>query len=293
MLVGYSGAMDSGDLEPLATFLRGQGEEAARRSEAHTALRESPEYRAQVERMQCDTIAFAHSLRTAMLTATRAPNFVENSFFLRNVDDLVSSAVMASFAFREGGLNTGRRELRFLLELAVQAAYVDEQWGEADFTAKIELFDRRKKPHSVDHVKDLALPLLGDTRERFMRHVVRSWARASEYVHPTRKQLEEKLDLRARGISPGFETADELRICADALFHACAIAIVLTFHAVGQSFTGDMLVDGLDTDDGWPFHASPFIAKVDAAFDYKHERQDRLGEIALRRIARVRDDVDE
>ena len=243
--------------------------------------------------MQGDSVAFAQTLRTAMLTATRAPNFVDNSFLLRNVDDLASSAVMAAFAFREGGLNAGRRELRFLLELAVQAAYVDETSGKADFTTKIELFDRRKKPNSVDHVKDLGLQLLGDKRDRFVRHVVRSWARTSEYVHPTRKQLEEKLDLRARGISPGFETADELRICADALFHACAIGIVLTFHVVGQSFTGDMLVDGLDAADGWPFHASPFIAKVDAAFDYKHERQARLGEIASRRSARVRDDVDE
>lgn len=289
----YCGWMDSKELEPLVAVLRGQAEEVALRGEAHAVLRETPEYRAQLERMQRDAMAFADTLRTAMLTATRAPNFVDNSFFLRNIDDLASSAVMAAFAFREGGMNAGRRELRFLLELAVQATYVDETSGAADFATKIELFDRRKKPNSVDHVKDLDLPLLGDARERFTRHVVRSWARASEYVHPTRRQLEEKLALRARGISPGFETADELRVCADALFHACAIAVVLTFHVVGPSFTGDMMVDGLDTADAWPFHASPFVARVDAAFDYKHERQARLGEIVARRASRVRNDVPE
>lgn len=270
MRVRYGERMDSTDLEPLALF-RAQAAEAATRSEAHAALRKIPEYRAQVERMQVVALAFAQTLRTAMLTATRAPDFVDNSFFLCNIDDLASSAVIAAFAFREGGLNAGRRELRFLLELAVQAAYVDETAGEADFAAKIELFDRRKKPNSVDHIKDLVLPMLGDARERFVRHAVRSWARASEYVHPTRGQLEEKLELRARGISPGFETAEELRVCADALFHACAIAVVLAFHVIGPSFTGDMLVDGLDVTDGWPFHASPFVARIDAVFDYKHE----------------------
>jgi hypothetical protein len=272
-------------------MLRSHAEDTAKRSEAHAALRESPEYRAQVDRMQREALAFAQTLRMSTIAATRAPNFADNSFFLRSIDDLASSAVMAAFAFREGGLNAGRRELRFLLELGVQAAYVDETSGHADFTAKIEVFDRIKKPNSVDHVKDLGLPMLGDARDRFTKHVVRSWARASSYVHPTRKQLDEKLALRARGISPGFETHDELRVCADALFHACAIGVVLTFHVVGQSFAADLLVDGLDMDDGWPFHASPFIAKIDAAFDYKYERQEQLEKIAARRGARVRDDV--
>lgn len=285
--------MGKADFEPLESLLHADAEEAARRSEAHAALRESVEYRAQVDRMERTAIAFVQTLRTAMVAATRAPNFVENSFFLRNVDDLASSAVIAAFAFREGGLNAGRRELRFLLELAVQAAHVDETSGTAEFATKIELFDRRKWARSVDHVRDLRLTLLGDARERFIRHVVRSWARASEYVHPSRKQLEEKLKLRARGISPGLETADELRICADALFHACTIAIVLAFHVIGQPHAGDIMVDALDSADGWPFHASPFIAKLDAAFDYKHERQARLEEIEARRASRVLDDVAE
>lgn len=279
------------DVDPLVSLLHAEAEEAARRSGAHAALRESPEYRAQMDRMQGYAVAFAETLRTAMLTATRAPNFVDNSFFLRNVDDLASSAVMAAFAFREGGLNAGRRELRFLLELAVQAAYVDEKSGQADFAAKIELFERRKKPNSVDHVKDLSLPMLGDARDRFTRHVVRSWARASAFVHPTRSQLDEKLALRARGISPGFETADELRVCADALFHTCAIGVVLALHVIGQSFAADMMVEGLDAAERWPFHASPFVAKIDAAFDYKHERKERLEEVAAHRAARVRDDI--
>lgn len=277
--------------DPLRALLRAEAEKTARRSEAHADLRETPEYRAQVRRMQECVVAFAQTLRMAMLAATRAPKFVDNSFFLRNFDDLVSSAGIAAFAFGEGGLNAGRRELRFLLELSVQAAYVDETSGKADFAAKIDLFDRRKKPNSVAHIKDLPLTMLGDARDRFVRHVVRSWARASEYAHPTRHQLEEKLELRARGVSPGFETAHELRVCVDALFHACAASIVIGLHVVGPSFAGDMLVDGLDSVDAWPFHASPFIAKIDAAFDYKHERKERLAEITLRRATRVRDDV--
>lgn len=279
-------------VDPIVAVLRAQGEELEKRRELHAALRATPDYQAQLARMRQFAIALADTLRLATMTATRAPGFVDESFFLRNTDDLAASAFMAAFAFEQGGLNAGRRELRFLLELAVQAAYVDESSGTADFATKVEIFDRRKRPNSVDHVKDLKLPMLEDSRERFVRHVVRTWARASEYVHPTRRQLEEKLELRARGISPGFETADELRTCADALFHACSIVVVLAFHVVGPSFTGDLLVDGLDASDGWPFHANPFVAKVDGAFDYKSERQQRLVDVRTRREARVRDDVE-
>lgn len=192
-------AMDHDD--PFRAAWRGQAEALARRRDAHEAVRATPEYRAELLRMQQYAVGFATTLQMFTLVATRAPKFVENSFFLRSADDLASSVIMAAFAFAEGGLNVGRRELRFLLELSVQAAYVDETAGAADFDAKFKIFDRRKRPNSVDHVKDLRLGMLGDVRQRFVSHVVRSWARASAYVHPTTRQLEEVGPSRSRHLA--------------------------------------------------------------------------------------------
>jgi len=59
--------MTGTDDDPLLAMLRSHAEETAQRSEAHAAFRERPEYRAQVDRMQCDALAFAQTLQMAMI----------------------------------------------------------------------------------------------------------------------------------------------------------------------------------------------------------------------------------
>lgn len=282
----------SGEPEPGADLIRelveAEREAARERSRRHQEVRESPPYQEQLARLGLTTHAFLGTLSTCAFAASRDPSLPEASLFLRNLDDLSESATMAAFAFREGGLNSGRRELRFMLELAVQSLYVDESMGTAPFEHRVVFFEKKTKNTSVDHVKDLALTMLGTSRDEFAAATVRAWARASQYVHPTPQQLREKLDLRKRGVTPGCDTPDQLRACVDELFAVEAIIVVLAFHAVGPSFTGDILVSGgLDSLEGWPFHANRFVAGVDEFFDYKHERQAALADIRARRQSRL------
>jgi hypothetical protein len=74
--------MPKPDDDPLLAMVRSHAEETARRSESHAVLRASPEYRTQIDRMQGDALAFAQTLQMTLLTATRATNFVDNSFSL-------------------------------------------------------------------------------------------------------------------------------------------------------------------------------------------------------------------
>lgn len=262
--------------------------ELKKRQEQHKRLRLEPAFQSELARIRASAFGLGQTLQMCWLFASRSRSFADNSFFLRNSDDLSSAAVMAAFAFMEGGINSGRREIRFMLELAVQAAYVDLASGDATFENKIGIFDRRRRPNSVDHVKDVELPMLGGLDDEFRQHVVREWAWASSYVHPTTKQLEEKLAARAKGLDAGFEGVDDVRRAANAIQQACADVVVLTFHVLGRSFTGDILVELLDSDDSWPFHASKFVAAIDQFFDYKHERKQILERVASRRTSRVR-----
>ncbi|MBL8792396.1 MAG: hypothetical protein JNM56_00680 [Planctomycetia bacterium] len=274
--------------DPILDALREQEHAARKRRERHEAVRASAPYQQQLARLGQITHAFLSTLRLSAFAVTRDPSLPEVSFFLRNLDDLVESAVMAAAAFREGGLNSGRRELRFMLELAVQALFVDEQMGRAPFEQRLVFFERKMKHTSVEHVKDLRLEMLGGSRADFVAETVRAWANASQYVHPTPPQLREKLALRERGVTPGCETVEQLETCVDQLFQAASIVVALAFHAIGSAFTGDILVDSLDGMDGWPFHASRFVAAVDEYFDYKHERQASLADIKARRERRLR-----
>jgi hypothetical protein len=200
--------------DPILDILREQERAARERSERHEAVRASAPYQKQLERLGNVTHAFLGTLRVCAFAATRDPSLPEVSFFLRNLDDLSQSAVMAAFAFREGGLNSGRRELRFMLELSVQSLFVDKNMGQAPFEQRLVFFERKTKNTSVDHVKDLPLEMLGGSRENFVVDTVRAWSKASQYVHPTPQQLREKLDLRERGITPGCETRSSYKLAS-------------------------------------------------------------------------------
>jgi hypothetical protein len=275
------------DEDPFKTLFDAEAAELRRRQEAHERERSTPEYKAEITRIRETVHAFANTMRLCVIASTRS-QLASESFFLRHVDELSTAAVLSAAAFNEGAINAGRRELRFLLELAMKAAYVDEAINSSPFETRLEFFARKVKRHSADYVRDLQLAMLGPERDAFTKAVVNAWSEASNYVHPTTRQIRETLELRAAGSSPGFGSRAELARAADALLDATTYAVVVAFHVIGPPLTGDMLVDALDKHDRWPFHASRFVAAIDASFDYKAERQERLDEIRNRRGLRVR-----
>jgi hypothetical protein len=194
---------------------------------------------------------------------------------------------MAAFAIHEGYLNPARRELRFLIELAVQALFTDQEMGTSSFDVRLEFFKRKVNHSSADHIRDVGLGLLASRDHEFKQHVIKAWAAASTYVHPTNAQMRERFSMTAAGAGLGFETVEQLRSAVDEVGRVLGIGLVLCFHAIGQSFTGDFIVDGVDGDDTWPFHSDQFVAAIDEFFDYKHERQEHLAAIRARRARRL------
>lgn len=84
------------------------------------------------------------------------------------------------------------------------------------------------------------------------------------------------------------ETIEMLKSVVYEVHEACTIVILLAFETIGPSFTGDLLVDNLDSNDSWIFHLSEYVAIVDSQFDYKHERKSRLDEQIARRNRRIK-----
>lgn len=281
-------------LDPFVELFAAANEERQKRQREHDALRASPDFVRQSRRLERLTYDFAHTLRMCWLASTRNREFAENSFFLRNIEALNQSALMTAFAIREGYLNPGRRELRFLIELAVHALFTDEQMGVASFEAHREFFRRKGEKTSLENaLRLLAFDLIPGLAEDFRTHVVRVWANASEYVHPSSRQLDERFRLAEEGVTLGFESVAQLRAAVDEVAKGFGIGIVLAFHAVGPSFAADLLVDNLDEIDAWSFHRDRFVAAMDERYDYKHERQARLDQIKRRRALRLSLGVEE
>jgi len=274
-----------------ASFIEEWRNRVAAAREKHKAVVESAEYQAQLKRLAQITSDFIGTLTLAWFTATRAGEWVDKSLFMRSIDDLNQSAIMVRAAVNEGARNSARRELRYMIELAIKALFVDQQMPSSPIEHRLIFFDRKVDAASIAPVNNLKFAILSEpVAQTAVKKLVAAYARACEYVHPSVRQIEERLELARRGVSPGFETVDELRQSNDEVFEGFALVVVLLFEAIGGSFSGDIWeTGGLSDREEWIFHGHPLVAAVDEHFDYKAERQGRLLAITERRRKRLSD----
>lgn len=275
--------------DPLLSLIKESRDEAERKAKEHDELRSRHEYALELEFLRKTIHDLIQTLRLCSFAASRWNEFSEKYLLPRHLDDIVEAALSAQLSIENGALNPARRELRYMLEVIVNIAYVDEVRAKDTFDQRISYYRRKGvKKSNVDHVLDLPLRLLGNHKRTFAKSVQFAWVRASNYVHLTKRRIDEKLRLRDEGIVLGMETIEMLKEIVSEVHEACTIVVLLAFETIGPSFTGDLLVGSLDSNDSWTFHASEYVAIVDSYFDYKHERITRLEEHAARRKERVK-----
>ncbi|MFM0500254.1 hypothetical protein [Paraburkholderia caffeinilytica] len=263
--------------------------DAVEKAKSQEELRASKEYQDQLEFLHKTMHDFSETLTDCAFTASRWEQYYGAFLFQRHLDDILEAANMVQLAVELGSLNSARRELRFILEVAVNTAYVDEERSADSFEERVKFYRGKSvSKQNVDQVKKISLDFLGNGRQKFAEHVVEAWVQASNYVHLTKRQVDEKLALRGQGVEKGFETLDMLKNVVDEVHEVCSIVIVLAFNSIGQRATGSLLVDHLDDIDDWAFHASGYVALVDAYYDQKNERQHKLLQHQERRKLRVR-----
>lgn len=269
--------------------LKKQAEESNNAALAHELLRESDDYKEELQFLRKTILDFNNALRLCQITASRCADFHEKYLFPQHFDDLAEAALTAQLAIENGALNPARRELRYMLEVAVNIAYVDEEMRGSSLSDRRDFYKSKQvKKINVDQVSKLPFRLLGENKESFSKHIKNAWVRSSNYVHLTKRQMDQKLELRERGITLGMETVAMLQEVVSEVHEVCSIVSILAFETIGTSFTGDMFVDNLDSLEHWTLHASGYIALVDSYFDYKHERKDRLDAIHKTRNSRIK-----
>lgn len=255
----------------------------------HKKHLESPEYVSQLDRLKQITFDFISALKSCSVICTRHMEFLQDSAFMRSIDDFLQSAVIIQFILEQGGMNPAKRELRYMLDWGMKSLYLDQEMPKSNLQAKIVYFDRKVDKSSISPLKNLKLFFFRDGYEKeYWRAFTKAYSTTCEYVHPSTKQIQERIRLYDEGITIGFDTAKQLEEANDLVFEVYGILLVLAFHAIGPSFSGDLLVGCLDENESWAYHSSPHLAKVDEYFDYKHERQDRLQEIRQKRKERLR-----
>lgn len=265
--------MDQGE-DPLVAAIMAARHEQQKLAREHEEVRECEDYQKPLVYLRRTIAGLYETLHICEVAATRWPVYAERYLFPRHKDDIGEAAIAAQLAIENGALNPARRELRYMLEVAVNTSFVDEEASDLDLDARIAFFrSNRVRKQNVEHIRDLPLRMLGDEREEFIRATRNAWVHSSNYVHLTKRRIDEKVRLRAQGVRLGLETPEMLAAVAGEVHDVCSIVAVLAFENIGPTSTGDILVSGgLDSNEKWPFHDNRFVAAIDAHFDHKHER---------------------
>lgn len=273
----------------IAEAFRARRADAEKKANDYKLLQESTAYQEELLFLKRTIQDLIVSLRTCEFAATRWREFYDNYLWPAHLDDIVEAALTAQLAIENGALNPARRELRYMLEVAVNIAYVDEIKSSCTFEDRTAYYrGKNVNKSNVDHIFDLPFRMLGAHKDLFSTNVRNAWVRASNYVHLTKRRIDEKLELREKGITLGFETLDMLREVVSEVHEVCSIVMVLSFETIGPAFTGDTFIEIFDSNDSWAFHASGYVAIVDSYFDYKHERKETLEQFSKKRTGLIK-----
>src|SRR5690625_2841836 len=253
-----------------------------------SVLRNTEEYQDTLRFLKKTLVDTLKTLRIWDYAASRNSTIAETYLFPIHRDDLVEALLVAVYSIENGALNAARRQLRFVLELVVNILYVDEEMAACSRDEKVKYyFGSRVKKRNVDNIRCLPLRLLGEHKEEFANLFKTDWINATNYVHHTKRRLEEKLYLMEQGYSPGFESLEMLEEVVDEVYRVCSIIVILALETIGPSATGDLMVLYFEDEQDWVFHKNGYIAIIDRYYDYKAERKGKVAKLEQRRKSRV------
>lgn len=267
------------EIDPLEEYFEQRKAENVAKVKAQEELIASPAYQSElkfIERMTSDIVIL---LRLCLMYSGRAGEYSENSLTVRSTDDLAQSVLAAWHLVQQGMINPVKRELRYIIESSVKYLYVDQHAKGMESLAKLTerlAFLETNVNSSIDVREELKLAALHpDDAKQFIDELYDIYRDCCAYVHVSRRQIEERLDMAEKGRPLGFGTAEELRKIGRLMFRVYDVALTLYFHGYDLSMTGDVFIEGLDNFPKWKFHKGKYVSVVSAYFDYKHERNMR------------------
>jgi hypothetical protein len=267
------------EFDSLEKHVEKQCSEIAAKIASQKDLIASPAYQNElkfIERMTNDIILL---LRTCLTCSGQAGSYSENSLTIRSTDDLIQSVLAARHLVQQGMINPVKRELRYIIESSVKYLYVDQHTPGiktvAELTERLAFLEKNVSS-SIEVREKLKLNALhSDDEKQCIDEIYDIYRDCCAYVHVSRRQIKERLDMVESGRSLGLETVEELSKIGHLMFRVYDIALTLYFHAYSLSLTGDVFIFTLDNLPKWKFHKGKYVSVVSAYFDYKHERNIR------------------
>ena len=202
----------------------------------------------------------------------------DHYLLLRFAPHIVESVIAITFNAREGLQNAARRELRFLLEVAIKLSSHDFHSEAANFEDRLAGLNDRNKLFK-HYVSGLIYFDEFEKPEDTNAAILSLYSELSRYVHATGFQFQDALVRERREEPAGMESVATLNGFNKLAFQVYDIVLVRIFHSIGLGMAGDVFTVALDDKPKWRFHKGKFVSRLSKCFDYKHERKERRSEV--------------
>jgi len=218
----------------------------------------------------------------------RDPEYLDNHLLSYLAQDFIESAHAIPLLVEQGIQNVARREARFILEAHLKMCFVQQQEYQSSIRTKLDAFESVFDSSKITIKRDILLNLLPEEdRPRLLEEAGRLYNAASSYVHLSCAQIFERIERVDAERTAGRESPADVERLNDLLSRVLACSLVFLFHSVPEYVAGDWLVEPDGSTVDWYFTRSRYLALIDARYDYKFERQERLKEIEAQRNERL------
>jgi len=231
-------------------------------------------------------MGFIEWMHFCILDTARDIKFHDNHLLSFLNQDILETLMGVLVHVKEGIHTPAIRESRYLLELSIKLAYIQQKNYSMPIDQKLTTFNKFIKSTSITPMKDIEFKYLSkESADDFLNYVGRLYGDSSRFVHVTPESIKYRRDRIGSDRILGKESQDDLKELNDILQKMYSASIVFISHSIPQYVVGDWHVDSSGELKHWYYMKSRYVAEIDATLDYKHERKEILERVQSERAA--------
>lgn len=231
---------------------------------------------------------FLFWLKFSVCDTSRDPKFGSNNLLSFLEQDMIETLIVVLGNIQDGAHNPAKRELRFLLELSIKMAFVQQNGYAETIQDKIKQYKDQINSTNIGIRNQITFNYISpENKIKLNEESGRIYGEASIFVHLTVKNMTQRIEKIENGHFIGNESLEELRSTNVFLKNILTYCMVFIIESLPEYVVGDWFGMLYPETENWYYLKSKYIAEVDSYFDYKAEREKYLNELIKMRKMRI------
>lgn len=213
-------------------------------------------------------MAFIEWMCFCIRDTARDVNFHDNHLLSFLNQDILETLMGVLVHVKEGIHTPAIRESRYLLELSIKLAYIQQKNYSMPIDEKLKVFNKFIKLTNITPMKEIDFKYLEkESADIFLSDVGRLYGESSRFVHVTPESIKYRRDRLGSDRILGKESKEDLKELNDLLQKMYAASIVFISHSIPQYVVGDWHVDSNGELKNWYYMKSRYIAEIDSTLN--------------------------